>query len=157
MRVEGKHIDDYIKFGKVHFIVLVVWSLLAFLIPYIFPGQGALIAIATKMTVIAPLFMIAVFGHLGYAIVKSQKFGKTNHAVFAGILIGLLTGFIAGILMLYEPATRSYIVNLLFEGSIKSEALLLLALISGVLTAFLRAIYGAVFCWLGAMIITKSK
>lgn len=157
MRVEGKRIKDYLKFGKIHFIVLIAWTLLAFLIPYIFPGQSMIIAIAAKMTVIAPLFMIAVFGHLGYAVAKNPKFGKASQAVSAGIIIGLITGFIAGFFMLYEPGTKSYIVNLLFEGDIKREALLLLALVAGIVTSFLRAVYGAVICWLGALIIEKAK
>jgi hypothetical protein len=157
MKVEGKRINDYLKFGKIHFIVLIAWSLLAFLIPYVFSGQSMLIAIATKMTVIAPIFMIAVFGHLGFVIAKNPKFGKANQAVSAGIIIGLITGFIAGFLMLYEPGTRSYIVNFLFEGEAKKGAIFLLALISGIVTSFLRAIYGAILCWIGASIITEVK
>ena len=157
MRVEGKRIKDYLKIGKIHFIVLVVWTLLAFLVPYIFPGQSMIIAIAAKMTVIAPLFMIAVFGHLGYAIAGNPKFGKANQAIFAGIIIGLITGFIAGFLMLYEPGTRGFIVNLLFEGSAKKGALFLLALVAGIVTSFLRAAYGALLCWLGALVIKEAK
>lgn len=156
MKVEGKYLKEYIKLSKTHIIILFAWTLAGFFMPLVFQEQQALIAFGSNMVIIAPIFMIFVFGHLGYSIANKTKHNFVSQAVFAGILAGLFSGLLAGILMIYQPVTSSYMINLLFNGSVRPEARIALSLIAGIVTAVLRAVYGAIFCWAGAMIIKVS-
>ena len=129
MNVEGIKLGGYLKKGFVHLIILVIWAIVGFVFSIFNP------AIAFAMGLIAPIPMIVIFGHLG------GKFKKKNQAGFAGILIGLITGAVAGLFMANE------IIWQLYVPFIGSQTLSMLSYASFI--AISRAIFGWLFAMLG--------
>lgn len=129
MKIEGIKVGDYFRKTWVHFAILLVWAFASFVISYFIP------VVTLAMTLIAPIPMIVVFGHLG------GRFKKIGQAVFAGILVGFITGAVSGFLMANEAVWQLYIPIL------GSKLFAVLAYAS--LITIARAFFGGICALLG--------
>lgn len=145
MKVEGETLSKYFHYARWHILILVIWALVNFIFTY-----TANPAFGTAMTKFAPVFLIAVFAHLGYRMGFKKKY-NANSAVFNGMFVGFLTGFLAGVLGVgtssYEFVVFARVGGWTFGPGL--SGMIVGAISFGLIIGLLRAILGGIITGIG--------
>jgi hypothetical protein len=157
MKFAGKEFNDYWKIIKIPTYVLVGWSVLGFIVSIVSFSLYATIFSAGASWVL----MIAVFGFIGWTIIKDHK-ESVKIAAWGGALTGAIAGFAGAIISIF----MFYLVPEVIQAAIMQaganaaavESFMAVAIFIGLITGpLVSGIIGAVITGIVALIAKKIK